>query len=80
MDETKLVYIDVSKNSNKVYRAKIQKVGSGYQVIFSYGRRYHVPQSYVKPDDPVSYEEACRIKDEQVSKKLKKGYKEVHFF
>lgn len=64
-------------SSDKVYIAILHKIDDGYQVEFRYGRRYNVNNSSRKPAGPVPYGSALMIYNEQVDKKLRKGYTRV---
>jgi len=72
VEKTELEYRD--GNSDKVYNAYIMKYDDGYQVVFTYGKRYNANNRISKPDHAVSYAEASAIYNEMVAKKRKKGY------
>ena len=61
--------------SDKVYRASIERSGSGYAVNFAYGRRGSALNTGTKTQSPVSYAEAQGIYTKLVQSKTAKGYR-----
>ncbi len=61
-------------NSDKVYLASIERVGSGYAVNFAYGRRGSALNTGTKTQSPVSYAEAETVYTKLVQSKTAKGY------
>ena len=60
--------------SDKVYRASIERSGSGYAVNFAYGRRGSALNTGTKTQSPVSYADAQSIYTKLVQSKTAKGY------
>jgi bifunctional non-homologous end joining protein LigD len=61
--------------SDKVYRASIERSGSGYVVNFAYGRRGSALNTGTKTQSPVSYTDAQDIYRKLVQSKTAKGYR-----
>lgn len=72
VERTELEYR--SDRSDKVYTASIMEYDNGHQVVFRYGKRHNLVGRIVKPDQPVSLQQARIIYQEMINKKLKKGY------
>lgn len=64
-------------NSDKVYRASVEKAGQGYAVNFAYGRRGSNLSTGTKTETPLPLMAATQVYRKLVDSKLAKGYK-VH--
>src|SRR3989338_4820133 len=62
--------------SDKVYKASLEACngGSGYVVLFAYGRRGSTLQTWTKTTSPQPYEAAKKIYDRLIQEKTGKGY------
>lgn len=61
--------------SDKVYQTEIIETEPGrYKVQYRYGRRWAVNNTYTVPKRSVNLGEAMSIRDQQVTKKINKGY------
>ena len=68
-------------SSNKVYHASLKEVEKNmFQVEFLYGKKYSHLSVSIKPPAPTSYYEALKIYEDQIQKKLKKGYRITNQF
>lgn len=61
-------------SSDKVYHARIEEVGGGFEVHFSYGRRGGPLTHGSKTSSPVDLAQATKIYDKLVKEKVAKGY------
>ena len=64
-------------NSDKVYRAAVEKSGPGYVVNFAYGRRGSNLNTGTKTEAPLPLQAATQVYRKLVDSKLAKGYR-VH--
>jgi bifunctional non-homologous end joining protein LigD len=62
-------------SSDKVYTANIEETPGGFLVTFAYGRRGSAFQTGTKTTTPVPYNQAKKIFDRLVDKKMAKRYK-----
>jgi bifunctional non-homologous end joining protein LigD len=62
-------------NSDKVYRAAVEKSGPGYVVNFAYGRRGSNLNTGTKTESPLPLQAATQVYRKLVGSKLAKGYK-----
>ena len=68
-------------SSDKVYHASFIEVEKNmFQVEFQYGKKYSHLSVSVKPPAPTSYQAALKIYEDQIQKKLKKGYRITNQF
>jgi len=63
-------------SSDKFYNIGIEKIGDGYMVPFTYGRRGTSGQSGYKTKSPVTLDVAKKAYDKAVKEKMRKGYVE----
>jgi len=62
-------------SSDKVYHASFIEVEKNmFQVQFEYGKKYSHLSVSVKPPTATSYQAALKIYEDQIKKKLQKGY------
>lgn len=76
---TTIKFIDlhfIGGGSDKVYHAAVQQDGSGYIVVFAYGRRGSSLAYGTKTSGPVSLEKAEKVYEKLFSEKVGKGYQE----
>ena len=71
-----LFYNDLNTGgtSDKEYRARVVKQGSGFVVLFEYGRRGGTLQNGTKTLSPIDLAEATTIFDRLVAEKMRNGY------
>ncbi len=74
MKEESVVLYYKNNESDKVYKASLEKKGKGFVVNFQYGRRNAALTSGTKTNEPVEYSEAVEIYAKLVRSKTSKGY------
>jgi bifunctional non-homologous end joining protein LigD len=74
MFEKTLYYQNDETNSDKVYKAWLEKEGDLYNVFFAYGRYGTELKEGCKTPTPVEYETARSIINRLIDSKIKKGY------
>jgi len=75
MKEESIMLTFQEGSSDKVYEAELKDEGSGWIVVFAYGRRGNALTAGIKTKAPIPYEKAKKVYDKLVQSKTAKGYK-----